>query len=217
MRSVVVIGLSSFGHYLCKYLTENDVEVLAVDNDENKIERVKEFVKNVVLADARDKNILMQLGLKDADAVIVSVGDQIDTSILITFYLHELNVKEIITKAITEDHAKILHLIGATTIIFPERDIAKKVAHTLRRGNLLDYIPLGGDYSVVEMAPPSKWLGKKLSQINMRQQYNVQVIMIKEILPMNTILIPSADHVLKDSDILVLMGKEEDLEKIEKA
>lgn len=72
MRSVVVIGLSSFGHYLCKYLTENDVEVLAVDNDENKIERVKEFVKNVVLADARDKNILMQLGLKDADAVIVS-------------------------------------------------------------------------------------------------------------------------------------------------
>lgn len=216
MRNIAIIGLSSFGYYLCRFLAEEKVHVMAIDIDENKVESVKNFVRKAVVADARDKDALRNLELDEFDEVVISVGEEIDTSVLITLYLREIGVKEITAKATTEDHAKILKIIGASTIIFPERDTARRIAHTLRRSNLLDYMPLGGEHSVIEMAPPPPWLGKTLAELNVRVRYNVQIIMIKELVPENTIIIPGGAHVLKESDVLVIIGKDVDLDKIEK-
>ena len=216
MRTFAVIGLSSFGHYLCRYLSELGSDVMAIDISEERIDEVKGFVKKAVVADAKDKETLKQLGLEDVDVAVVSVGDRIDTSILITLFLRELGTKEIIAKAMTEDHAKILNLIGASEIIFPERDMAKRTAHTIRKTSLLDYVSLAEGVSVVEMAPPSAWNGKSLAELQIRREFNVQVIMIKELLPENVVLIPGPDHVIKESDVLVMIGRDEDLERLEK-
>jgi trk system potassium uptake protein TrkA len=216
-RSVAVIGLSSFGYYLCRFLSDITSEVLAIDVNEDRVNQVKSFVKKAVVADAKNKETLANLGLKEFDVVIVSVGENIEASILISLYLNELGVKEVLAKAVTEDHAKILHIIGAETIVFPERDMAKRVANTFYSPNLLDYIALMDDYSIVELAPPRKWIGKTLAELQIRKQYHVQVAMVKEIVPDNVILIPGGDYVVKDSDILIVIGQNEDLNNIESA
>lgn len=216
MRSFAVIGLSSFGYHLCKHLTELGAPVLAIDIDEGKIDDIRPFVQKAVVADAKDKDVLRSLGLEDFDVVVVTVGEPIEVSILITLYLREIGVKEIIAKVITDDHAKILDKLGASSVVFPERDMAKRIAYTLRRSILLDYVSLGEGYGIVEMGAPSAWLGKPLAALDVRRQYNVQIIIIKDVLSDSVIIIPSGDHVLKDSDVLVMVGREEDLEKVEK-
>ena len=216
MRNIAIIGLSSFGFYLCKFLSESGVQVMAIDNSEDKIDRIKSFVKKAIVADANDKETLKNLSINEFDAVVISVGEKIDASVLMTLYLRELGVKEIIAKATTNDHAKVLHIVGATNIIFPERDMAKRVAHTMRSDNLLDYVSLGGDHSVIEIAPPQPWIGKTLAELDIRREYNVQIIMIKEIVPENTIMIPSGEHIIKDSDALIIIGKNKNLERIDK-
>lgn len=216
-RSVAVVGLSSFGYYLCHFLSDITSEVLAIDVNEDRVDKVKTFVKKAVVADAKNKETLANLGLQEFDVVIVSVGENIEASILITLYLRELGVKEVLAKAVTEEHAKILHIIGAETIVFPERDMAKRVANTFYSPNLLDYITLMDDYSIVELAPPRQWIGKSLVELQIRKQYQVQVVMIKEIIPENVILIPGGDYVVKDSDILIVIGRNEDLNNIEGA
>ncbi len=215
MRHFAVIGMSSFGYYLCKFMAERGFYVLAIDNDEVKINRVKDFVQKAVIADATDKETLERLGLGDFDGVVVSLGDRIDASILVTLYLRQLGVDEIIAKAITEDHGKILDLIGATTVLFPEKDMAYRLAHSLDNVNVLDYIPLTSDVSIIEMAPPNSFLGKTLAELDLRRKYHVQVLMIKELVPENVVVIPTGDHVIKDSDVLVVMGKDEDLKRLE--
>lgn len=215
MRSFAVIGMSSFGHYVCRYMAERGFYVLAIDNDEAKINRIKDFVQKAVITDATERETLERLGIGDFDAVIVSLGDRIDASILVTLYLRQLGVKEIIAKAITEDHGKILDLIGATTVLFPERDSAYRLAHSMDSVSVLDYIPLTPGVSIIELAPPTSFLGKSLAQIDLRREYQVQVVMIKELVPENVIVVPGGDHVIKDSDILVVLGKDEDLKKLE--
>jgi trk system potassium uptake protein TrkA len=216
MKSIAVIGLSSFGFYLCQYLKQRGVNILAIDKDEESLNKVRPFVKKAIVADARNKDVLKKFGLEDFDEVVISVGEHIDVSILIVLHLRELGVKEIVAKAVNEEHAKILHMIGASTIVFPERDMAKRMAYTMHRSNLLDYVPLGEEYSIIEIAPPRQWTGKSLHELNVRAAYRIQIIMVKEIVPQNTLLIPDGNYVVKDSDILVLLGENADLERVEK-
>lgn len=214
MRSFAVIGLSTFGFYLCKYLAQRGFEVMAVDADELKIERIKHTVSKAIILDATDKNALGNLGMNDFDVVIVSLGDQIDASILVTLYLKELGVKEIIAKASTEDHGKILDRIGATTVIFPERDVAFRLARSLENVNVLDAIPVVPGVSILEFGAPSSFLGKTLRELDINNKYGIQIIMIKELVPENLIVVPKADHQIKDSDILIGVGKDQDFKKL---
>ena len=214
MRKFAIIGLSTFGYYLTKFLSEKGFEVMAVDTDEVKIDQVKNFVSKAIVADARNKDALEGIGITDFDVVIVSLGDQIDASILVTLYLKELGVKEIIAKASTEDHGKILDRIGATTVVFPEKDVAFRFARSLGNVNVLDAIPLSPGVSILEFGPPSSFLGKSLKELNIPNRFGIQIIMIKELIPENLVIIPRADHIIKDSDILVGIGKDEDFEKL---
>jgi len=199
-----VIGLGSFGSNIAKTLYEKGNEVLAVDEDKEKIEEVKNFVTHAVHMDAADKENLQALGIKDMDVVIVSLGPEMEASILTVLYLTEIGTKRIVAKALTEDHAKILDSIGATEVIYPEKDMAIKTALKLSCPNVLEYLPLISGFGIQEIAPPEKFIGKSL----------IQVIAIKELIPEKTTFIPKADFVLKDSDILVIMGEEKQLGKI---
>lgn len=215
MRTFAIIGISSFGYFLCKALGGRGLSVMAIDSDEGKIDSVKAFVEKAVIADATDKETLRNLGLTDIDVVIVSLGDRMDASILATHYLRELEVKEIVAKAISEDHGKLLNIVGATTVIFPERDMAERLANILQQSSIIDYFDVAPGYSIIEIAPPPPFLGKTLQDLDLRNRFNVQVIMIKEVVPENVILVPRATHVIKDSDILVLLGKDQDLNAIQ--
>lgn len=215
MKNIAIIGLSSFGYYLCKSLHENGFNLMAIDLKEELVKEVKPFVRKAVIGDARDKSFLMQLGIQDFEIVIISVGNRMDSSILITLYMKELGIKEIIAKAINEDHAKILERIGATRIIFPERDMGLRMANTLLSPNFLEYIPLTEGFSLIEISPTREWLGKSLGELDLRKKYKIQVSMVREIIP-ERVVIPDGDFVFKDSDILYIIGSNENISKMKR-
>lgn len=214
MKNIAIIGLSSFGYYLCKSLHEHGFNLMAIDMKEELVKGVKPFVRKAVIGDARDKNFLMQLGIQDFDIVIISVGNRMDSSILISLYMKELNIKEIIAKAINEDHAKILEKIGATRIIFPERDMGLRMANTLVSPNFLEFIPLTEGFSLIEISPTTAWTGKTLREVGLRKKYKVQVAMVRELLP-EKVVIPDGDYIFKDSDILYIIGNNENIIKMQ--
>jgi len=209
-----VIGLGSFGSNIAKTLYEKGNEVLAVDENKEKVDEVKNFVSHAVHMDAADKENLQALGIKDMDVVIVSSGPEMEASILTVLYLSEMGTKRIVAKALTEDHAKILESVGATETIYPEKDMATKTALKLNYPNVLEYLPLISGFGIQEIVPPEKFIGKNLRELDLRNKYGIQVIAIKELIPEKTTFVPKADFILKDSDILVIMGKHKQLEKI---
>ncbi len=214
MKNIAIIGLSSFGYYLCETLYKHSFNIMAIDIKEELVNQVKPFVRKAVIGDARDKQFLMQLGISDFDTVIISVGSKMDTSILITLYMKELGINEIIAKAINEDHAKILEKIGATRIIFPERDMGQRMAHTIASPNFLEFIPLTEGFSLIEISPTKDWIGKKLSDLDLRKNYQIQIAMIREIVP-ERVVIPDGNFVMKDSDILYIIGDNDNLKKLQ--
>ena len=214
-KRFAVLGLGKFGFYLARTLYEQGNEVIAVDKDKEVVQEVKDYSSQAIIADATNKETLLSLGIEEVDTAVVSLGTRMDHSILVTLHLKEIGLKEIVVKAITEDHRKILEIIGATQVIFPERDMAEKLALHLSSRNILDYLELAPGYSIMELAPGPSFIGKNIKDLQLRNIYNVQVIAIKELIPERINLIPSPDSVVKESDILVLMGKDEDLRKIE--
>ena len=187
-----------------------------MDRDKEKIEEVKTFVSHAVNMDSADKENLQALGIQEMDVVIVSLGPEMEASILTVLYLHEIGAKRIVAKALTEDHTKILEAVGATEVIYPEKDMAIKTALKLSSPNVLEYLPLISGFGIEEIAPPEKFIGKSLKELDLRNKYGIQVIAIKELIPEKTTFIPKANFVLKDSDIMVIMGEEKQLEKITK-
>ena len=216
MRKIAVVGMSSFGFFLCRALTDRKLSVMAIDSNEARIDDVKPFVEKAIIADATDKEVLENLGIAEADVVVVSLGERIDASILVTYYLRELGVKEIYAKAISEDHGKILNVIGASEVIFPEKDMAERLANRLERSSILEYFEIAEGYSIIEWAPPESFVNKTLAELDLTNKYNVQVIMVKEVVPERVTVVPRATQLIKDSDGLVLLGRDEDLERLQK-
>lgn len=214
MKRFAVIGLGNFGFYAAKALFEDGNEVLAIDADKGRVQAIDPFASEAMSLDATDKESLKTLGLENMNAVIVSTGTKISISILICLHLQEIGVKKILAKALDDDHAKILKRVGATEIIHPERHMAMRISKKLSRPNILDFIPLAEDFDLIQVGPPRAFIGKSLKDLNLRAKYNVHVIAIKEIIPENFILVPPAGFVVKDSDILVMLGKTEDIRKI---
>lgn len=214
MKHFAVIGLGNFGFHTAKALFDDGNEVLAIDTDKGRVQAIDPFSTEAMVLDATDKEVLKSLGLENLDAVIVSTGTKISISILICLYLQEIGVKKILAKALDDDHAKILKRVGATEIIHPERDMALRVSKGLSRPNILDFIPLAEEFDLIQVGPPREFIGKSLMDLNLRAKYNVHVIAIKELVPENFILVPPANFVIKDSDILIMLGKTADIRKI---
>jgi trk system potassium uptake protein TrkA len=210
----VVIGLGIFGLNIAKDLYENGFEVVAIDKNKEVIQKIKDFSTKAILADGTDKEILKSIGIQPDDVVIISFGEDLAASTLITLHLKEMKVKTIIVKAPNEDHKHVLDKVGATEVIIPERAMADKVARSLISPNILDYIPLSEDYTISEVIPPSSFFGKTIGELHLRSKYHVEVIAVKEVLPDRIQMVPRADFVIKDSDVLVVIGKEADIQKI---
>lgn len=215
MKRFAVLGLGKFGFYLARRLFENGHEVIAVDTDKEVVQNITDYSTQAIIADATSKDVLISLGIEEVDTAVVSLGTRMDHSILVTLHLKEIGLKEVVVKAITEDHRKILERIGATQVIFPERDMAEKLALNLSSRNILDYLELSPGFSIMELAPPNNFLGKTIKNLQLRNVYGVQVIAIKELIPERINLVPAPDTVIKESDILIVMGKDDALKKIE--
>jgi trk system potassium uptake protein TrkA len=214
MKRVVVIGLGIFGFNIAKDLYENGFEVVAVDKNKEIIQKIRDFSTKAILADGTDKEVIDSIGIQPDDVVIVSFGDDLAASTLITLHLKELKVKKILVKAPNEDHKHVLEKVGATEVIIPEREMADKVAKSLISPNVLDYIPLSEDYTISEIVPPTSFMGKTIGELHLRSRYHIEVIAVREMLPERLTMVPRAEFVMKDSDVLIVIGKEKDIQKI---
>ena len=212
-KKFCVIGLGHFGFHVVKSLDSEGHEVVAIDSNKDKVQAVKDICSYALLGDAANKEFLESQGVAEMDAVVVATGDRSHLSTLVTLYLKELKVRRIFVKAVSEDHGRILERVGATDIIYPEKDMAQRIAHTLSSPNVLDFIPLAEEYSISESEPPRHFLGKNLIELDLRKKYEVTVIAIKDVLTGRFIPMPPPDHVIKDSDILILIGKTEGVDK----
>jgi trk system potassium uptake protein TrkA len=209
-----VIGMGSFGANLARTLFERGNEVLAIDRDKNMTETAKDFTTNAVTTEAAVKENLLALGVSEMDVVVVSVGHELEASVMTVLYLHELGVKRIVAKALSEDHAKVLEAVGANEVIYPEKDMAIRTALRLSSPDVIEYLPLVSGITIQEIAPPVRFIGKTLKELDLTNKYGLQVIAIKEVISDRITFIPKADFVIKDSDILVIIGEEKRLSKL---
>lgn len=217
MKKVAVIGLGSFGINLVRTLAKKkDVEIIAIDNHKDKINEIKDIVTQPITMDATNKENLVSIGIEDVDFAVISSGPSLEPSILTVHILKEIGIPRIIAKALSEDHEKILSLVGASDVIFPEKNEAIKLGYQINAPNLIDYIPLESNFVIQEIAPPNSFIGKTLIEIGLRKKYKVTVLAIKSIIPDVTIINPGGEEVIKESDILIVFGENEDIENLHK-
>ena len=214
MKRVVVIGLGIFGSQLARQLYESGLDVIAVDKNKDAVQKIKDYCTKAVLADASDKEVLESIGVAADDVVVISFGEDLSASTLLTLHLKELKVQTIIVKVPNEDSKRILLKVGASEAIIPEREMANKVARGIISPNVLEYLPISEEYTIVELAPPTAFIGKSLADLDLRKKYNLQVIAIRDVLANKLQLVPRASSIIKDSDVMVIIGKEEDIRKI---
>ncbi|MBB6734895.1 potassium channel family protein [Cohnella zeiphila] len=214
-KQFAIIGLGRFGSSIAKFLSEMGYEVLAVDEDAERVQDVAHIVTHAVSADSTDEEAMRALGIRNFDVVVVAIGQDIQSSILTTLILKDMGVSNIIVKAQSELHGKVLNKIGADKVIFPERDMGLRVAHHLISPNILEHIELSTDHSIVDMKLPTALYGKNLKQLDIRAKYNCNVLAIKRGEDMD--IAPRPDEPLRENDVLVIVGRNEHLNKLEQA
>lgn len=214
-KQFAVIGMGRFGFSVAKALSEMGFDVLAIDSDEHSTQAVSNIVTHAVSADSTDEEALRALGVRNFDVVVVAIGEDIQASILTTLILKDLGGPIIIVKAQNELHGKVLQKIGADKVIFPERDMGLRVAHHLTSPNILDYIELSDEYSIVELRVTKGMIGKNLKELNIRALFGCNVMAIKQGTKMN--ISPAASDRLTVEDVLVIVGEKNDLTKLELA
>lgn len=213
-REFAVIGLGRFGGSICRELSMEGMNVLAIDADEDKVNEFKNIASYAVIADSTDESALKELGIKNIDHVIVAIGDNIQASILTTVILTDLGIKKITVKAQNDYHEKILKKIGADQVVHPERDMGKRIAHNIISSNILDYLELSDDHSIVEVKAGERMLGKTLVDLDIRANYGCNVVAIKRGKDIN--VSPSADDALEVNDVLIVIGSDRDISRFER-
>ncbi len=213
MKQFVVIGCGRFGSSVAKTLYKMGNDVLAIDGSEEIVQGISEEVTHAVQADATDEHALRSLGIRNFDVAVITIGSNIQSSIMATLIAKELGVKYVVSKAQNELHAKVLYKIGADRVVFPERDMGIRVAHNLVSSNILDYIELAPDYSIMEISALIEWEGKSLIELDIRSKFGINVMAIKH--GNNINVSPKANDKIDKGDILVVIGHNDDLKKIE--
>lgn len=213
-KQFVVIGLGRFGSTLAKTVYELGHDVLAIDKDEEKVQDIADHVTHAIQMDATDENALKNVGLRNFDVAVVTIGSDIQASIMATLLTKEMEVNFIIAKAHNEQHAKVLDKIGADKVILPEQDMGVRVAHNLVSSNILDYIELSSEYSIMEIEALDEWDSKSLKDLELRKKYGINIVAIKD--GKNINVSPNADDMIKKGDIIVALGSVGDLRKLEK-
>lgn len=212
-KQFLVLGLGRFGTSLAKTLCELGQEVLAVDADEELVNDIAPYVTQALQLDATDETLLKELGVGNFDAAIVSIGQNMRDSILVTVLLKELGVPYLVAKANDELHAKVLRKIGADRVIFPERDMGARLARSIITPNVLELMNLSDDYQIMEIRVPEKWIGDTIIGVNVRRKYGVNILAIHR--KDRFLVSPAADMQFETEDTLLVMGKKDDIERLD--
>ena len=218
MRQFAVIGLGRFGLSVAKTLTEQGCQVLAIDKDEELVQDASEFVTEAVQVDSTDEKSLKAVGIKNVDVAVVGIGTNLEASILTTLTLKEMGVQEIVARAVTQEHGKVLEKVGATKVVFLERDMGIRVANSLTSPSIIEHIYLSPEYSIMETVTPQAFIAQSIGSLDIRAKYGLTIIGIRKkehadvkVCELN--ISPKADYVIKQGDVLILLGSNENLEK----
>jgi len=211
-KQVVVIGLGRFGSSLARTLSDQGNEVLGLDIDLKRVEFVAEFATQAAQADATDEDALREMGVRDFDIGVVAIGGDIKSSILVTLLLKRLGVKTVISKAQDDLHGEILEKVGADRVVYPERETGVRVAHAISTPNLVDYLEVISGYGIAKLVVPLSFVGKELGQLELRSRYGLTPLILRR--AGELLINPSRSEVLNQGDVLVLSGKDEQLEAL---
>ncbi len=214
MKSFLVIGMGRFGTAVAQELTELGQEVLAIDENEENVQSVAEDVTQVMQGDAQDETVLRAVGVRNFDCCVVAVGTDMEASILITVMLKELGAKYIVAKARSAVHAKVLERVGADRVVLPESEMGRKLAQRLAHTNVVDFIGVSDEYSILEAYAPKSWVGKSLVQLSVRQKYKVNVLAVRH--GKNGVLdaSPKPNTAIAPNDLLLIMGENKYVDKV---
>ncbi|MDO8137386.1 MAG: TrkA family potassium uptake protein, partial [Candidatus Brocadiales bacterium] len=219
-----VLGLGRFGQALVSTLVEEGIDVIAIDIDKEQVEKMKDIASQAIQLDREDEESLRACGLQEVDVAIVAMGT-LEPSIMNTTILKKIGVKEIIARATSELHAEILKSVGATRVVFPERDIGIRVAKSIAVPGVMEYVELGEEYCLAEIKVKEKMLGKTIKQLDLKSQFGINIVIIKKteevtvndkVIERERMVLPTADYVLAENDALVVVGETEKVENFEK-
>ncbi|CEN34777.1 potassium channel family protein [Capnocytophaga cynodegmi] len=215
MKNYLVIGLGEFGKSVAKTLYKNKATVLAVDMSEELIRQAldERIIDDAIILDATDEIALKNVVKDDFKTAFVSVGDNIQASILITLYLKELGVKNIICKAVNHTQGRVLEKIGATQVVFPEESMGEKIALTVLRPTVIEYFKFSEDYFIYEIKIPNNYVGKTLKDLNLRRKYDVNILAVKHSDGKMNVT-PNPETKLNQEDLLIILAKENVVDEI---
>jgi trk system potassium uptake protein TrkA len=215
-KQYAIIGLGRFGTSVARNLFKLGQEVLAIDTDEERLRYVSDEVTHTLLADTTDVNVLKNIGIKNFDVVVVGIGENVQSNIMTVLLLKELGVKYVVAKALNKMQGRVLEKVGADRVVYPERDMGKRIAHNLVSANLVDYIELTQELRISEVLSQREMEGKSLKNLNLRSRYNVNVILIKRS-GGEVVFSPGAEDVILHGDVLLLVGEKTAMDKLEQA
>ncbi|MBQ3504489.1 MAG: TrkA family potassium uptake protein [Oscillospiraceae bacterium] len=214
MKSYIVIGLGRFGSAIARQLCLLGAEVLAIDVHEDLVQQVANEVTHAVVGDARDKEVLRALGVRDLDCAIIAIGEDLAASVLTVMNLKELGVPYVVCKAHDETHRRVLEKLGVNRVVIPEQEHAQRLGRSLFSHNVLDYIELSEEYGILEVPAPKSWVGKTLKELNVRAKMGVNIIAVESGKVTN--VSPAADYRIQGGDIMVVLGDNLALEAVQK-
>ncbi|MEO8494825.1 MAG: TrkA family potassium uptake protein, partial [Planctomycetota bacterium] len=207
-KKFIVLGLGSFGSALARRLTKNGCQVMGVDSDRERVNGLKDELYEAVIADVTDRASLAELGVKDASVIFISLGEDITPSLLTTLHAKDLGAKRIIVKGVTREHGKLLEYMKVERVVFPELEIANELADRIAWPNVLDYLPIDPEYSIVELSVPNSVVGMTLQEADLRRRFGVWIMAVKDALSGKLIVLPPAELRLNDDHLLLALGKQ---------
>jgi len=216
MKRFVVIGLGNFGTSVVETLNKMGHDVAALDRDPERVDSMSRMATKVAVGDGTDVRTLRRIGAEDADAAVISTGHDITASAMTALLLRDLGVAELYVKVISADHARLIEKIGVTETIFPERESGARLGKRISSQSLLNYVSLGSDFSIQEMAVPDVWVGRSLRDLQLPRRHSISVVAVHDILVDRIQPVPDPDALLKESDTLIVAGTDESLTKAAK-
>ena len=217
MKTFAVIGMGRFGISVAKKLAELRCEVIAIDSDGDKVNEVADYVTKAAQLDAKNEELLRNIGIKNCECAIVAIGDNVMDCVFITLTLKEMGVKKVVCKARDAQHETVLRKVGADMVIIPEQEAGEKIASRLVSRQFIDILRISDEYSIEDMRVPKKWVGKSLADLSVRKKYGVNIVAIKNSLNTNDVNItPEPEYRFNDTDIVVLVGRTQDINKLNK-
>ncbi len=214
MKSFLVIGLGRFGTSVARELARLGQEVMVIDNNKDNVQRIADDVTQALCGDARDESVLKNVGARNFDCCIVGVATNMESSVLITVTLKDMGVKHIVAKAKSIIHASVLEKVGADRVVLPENEMGQRLAQRLARTNVVDYIGVTDEFSILEIQPPKAWVGHSLIQINVRAKYDINVLAIRHGENGHVDVSPNANRNIKSDDLLIVIGTNENVNRV---